>query len=237
MKDLATETLLPLGPAAHLPRGRCAPRRPGPSALPCAPHRTLSASLATRKVTDGEDMQSPAPYCGMDGMNPLMASLLRAGFRVEWSIILIGRQSSATKVPRAATRLCGRSRLRPLRSVQRLPPPLRPPLSSRARGCGACHRPSTETCAAPLADPSSPLTTPPTGDDQAPYNFPSCTQRGPDGLLLLFCARVFLSPSFLSVSVCHQSFNFTLLACAAALAAALTAAPAGPRRPGPFGTR
>jgi hypothetical protein len=33
-------------------------------------------------VTDGEDVQSPYPYKGMDGMNPLMQALLERGYKV-----------------------------------------------------------------------------------------------------------------------------------------------------------
>jgi len=34
-------------------------------------------------VTDGEDMQSPYPYMGMNGMNPLMEGLLARGYKVK----------------------------------------------------------------------------------------------------------------------------------------------------------
>jgi hypothetical protein len=34
-------------------------------------------------VTDGEDMQSPYPYMGMNGMNPLMEGLLARGYEVK----------------------------------------------------------------------------------------------------------------------------------------------------------
>ena len=40
-------------------------------------------------------MQSPYPYMGMGGMDPLMKSLLNHGFTVEWNIIVIGSSSTA----------------------------------------------------------------------------------------------------------------------------------------------
>ena len=38
-----------------------------------------SGTLRIYVVTDGEDVQSPYPYTGMDGMNPLMQALLKRG--------------------------------------------------------------------------------------------------------------------------------------------------------------
>lgn len=41
-------------------------------------------------ITDGEDMQSPYPYHGSQGMNPLMEHLLSKQYKIEWTIIVVG---------------------------------------------------------------------------------------------------------------------------------------------------
>lgn len=53
-------------------------------------YRPGQGTLRVYVITDGEDMLSPVPYTGMNGMNPLMKNLLAAGFRIEWSIIVVG---------------------------------------------------------------------------------------------------------------------------------------------------
>jgi hypothetical protein len=41
-------------------------------------------------VTDGEDNMSPSEYQGMRGMDPMMRTLNKAGYDIEWHIIVIG---------------------------------------------------------------------------------------------------------------------------------------------------
>lgn len=41
-------------------------------------------------VTDGEDNMSPAGYTGMRGMDPMMRTLQREGYDIEWHIVVVG---------------------------------------------------------------------------------------------------------------------------------------------------
>jgi hypothetical protein len=43
-------------------------------------------------ITDGEDNMSPSGYSGMSGMDPMMKTLLSAGYDIEFHIILIGQE-------------------------------------------------------------------------------------------------------------------------------------------------
>jgi hypothetical protein len=45
-------------------------------------------------ITDGYDCMSPGEYQGMRGMDPMMAYLLKAGFNIEWHVVLIGEVGS-----------------------------------------------------------------------------------------------------------------------------------------------
>jgi len=55
-----------------------------------ARYRPGAGTLRVYVITDGEDVLSPLPYTGMEGMNPLMKNLLAANYRIEWSIIVVG---------------------------------------------------------------------------------------------------------------------------------------------------
>jgi hypothetical protein len=45
-------------------------------------------------ITDGHDTDSPGKYHGMNGMNPMMKSLLSAGYDIEFHIIILGNVGS-----------------------------------------------------------------------------------------------------------------------------------------------
>merc|ERR1719240_1814912 len=40
-------------------------------------------------VTDGYDVESPAPYCGLEGMDPMQRELLRKGYDIEFHVVLV----------------------------------------------------------------------------------------------------------------------------------------------------
>jgi len=44
-------------------------------------------------VTDGDDNMSPSGYQGMKGMDPMMRTLQKSGYDIEWHIIVIGEES------------------------------------------------------------------------------------------------------------------------------------------------
>ena len=57
-------------------------------------YRPAGGKLRLVVVTDGDDNMSPLPeYKGMRGMDPLMRNLSRAGYDIEWHIILIGDET------------------------------------------------------------------------------------------------------------------------------------------------
>jgi len=56
-----------------------------------ARYRPGTGTLRLVVVTDGQDTQSPAAYNGIGGMNPMQRTLLRAGFDIEWHIVVLGK--------------------------------------------------------------------------------------------------------------------------------------------------
>ena len=54
-----------------------------------SPDRKTNAKLRIVVITDGEDVESPGNYRGIRGMDPMMKTLLQAGFNIEWHIVVI----------------------------------------------------------------------------------------------------------------------------------------------------
>ena len=57
-------------------------------------------------ITDGYDVESPPPYDGPKGMDPLMKSLLGSGYNIQWSIVVVGMNAN-DKAARRYKDLCG----------------------------------------------------------------------------------------------------------------------------------
>mmetsp|Transcript_23750 Transcript_23750/g.27934 ORF Transcript_23750/g.27934 Transcript_23750/m.27934 type:complete len:380 (+) Transcript_23750:2-1141(+) len=53
-------------------------------------YKPSKGTLRVYVITDGGDIESPYPYYGPKGMNPLMENLLKSNYRIEWTIIVIG---------------------------------------------------------------------------------------------------------------------------------------------------
>jgi hypothetical protein len=53
-------------------------------------YRPVGGKLRVVVITDGYDIISPPPYKGVRGFDPLMRTLLREGFDIEWNIIVVG---------------------------------------------------------------------------------------------------------------------------------------------------
>ena len=56
-----------------------------------ARYRPGTGTLRLVVVTDGQDTLSPAAYKGIGGMNPMQRTLLRAGYDIEWHIVVLGK--------------------------------------------------------------------------------------------------------------------------------------------------
>jgi hypothetical protein len=54
-------------------------------------YRPAGGRLRVIVITDGFDTRSPGEYKGMSGMNPMMRTLLREGFDIEFHIIILGQ--------------------------------------------------------------------------------------------------------------------------------------------------
>eukprot|EP00435_Cladocopium_sp_Y103_P071498 s50_g37.t1 len=52
-------------------------------------YRPGKGKLRAIVITDGLDTHSPAPYQGIEGMNPMMQQLLEDGFDIEWHIVVV----------------------------------------------------------------------------------------------------------------------------------------------------
>ena len=53
-------------------------------------YKPAGGKLRIVVITDGYDNWSPAPYKGVQGFNPLMQTLLRQGYDIEWFIVVVG---------------------------------------------------------------------------------------------------------------------------------------------------
>ena len=56
-------------------------------------YKPAGGKLRVVVITDGYDVLSPPPYQGARGFDPLMRTLLKDGFDIEWSIIVVGNET------------------------------------------------------------------------------------------------------------------------------------------------